>query len=133
MSNVILNAVFQHSKAEGVARLVLLSLADRADDSGRAWCGAKDLCDRTRASRRQVKEVVPQLCEMGELAIVGKWGPKRCNVYQITLDQCDQRTSAATALVQSPPLTSAARAPKPSRTHKNSLRRLVGKPGPLKL
>ena len=47
MSNAVLNAVFQHSKAEGVARLVLLSLADRADDSGRAWCGAKDFCTRT--------------------------------------------------------------------------------------
>ena len=36
MSNAILNAVFAHSESRGVARLVLLSLADRADDKGRA-------------------------------------------------------------------------------------------------
>ena len=126
MSNSALNSVFQWSKAKGVARLVLLSLADRADDTGRVWCGAQDISARTLASRRQVFEAISNLCDLGELVIEGTRGPKRCNAYRITLNQCSQRTSAESALVQFPPLTSAASAPKPLRTPHNNLKRLVG-------
>jgi hypothetical protein len=154
VSNSVLNTVFEQSKAKGVARLVLLSLADRADDTGRAWCGAKDLCTRTLASRRQVFEAISYLQELGELVIEGKRGSKRCNAYRVTLNQCSQRTSAESALVQSPHVTSAASAPKPLRTpHKNvpfgqgvatkkeqrkngeltGLQKLIGKPAPFRL
>ena len=133
MSNAILTAAFERSKSKGVARLVVLSLADRADDNGRVWCGAKDICTRTLASRRQVFEAISNLCDLGELVIEGTRGPKSCNAYRITLDQCSQRTIAKSALVQFPPLTSAATAPKPIRTPHNSLRRLVGKPRPFRL
>jgi hypothetical protein len=67
VSNSVLNAVFEQSKAEGVARLVLLSLADRADDSGRAWCGAKDFGTRTLASRSQIFEAIKSLRASGEI------------------------------------------------------------------
>lgn len=119
MSNAALTAVWSRSKSEGTARLVLLSIADRADDKGRAFCGAKDLCQRTNAGRRTVFTALRELRDdLKELAIMEGKGPRGCNRYQITLDWCGNGTSAESALVQDLHVTSAKSAPKPNRTQK---------------
>lgn len=76
MSNAALNAVWNRSRSEGTARLVLLSIADRADDKGRAFCGAKDLCQRTNAGRRTVFDALRELRELGELNVLADKGPR---------------------------------------------------------
>jgi hypothetical protein len=116
MSNAALNAVWNRSKSEGTARLVLLSIADRADDKGRAFCGAKDLCQRTNAGRRTVFDALRELRELGELDVLADKGPRGCNRYQITLDWCENGTSAKSALVRNLHESSAKSAPKPNRT-----------------
>jgi hypothetical protein len=116
MSNAALNAVWNRSKSEGTARLVLLSIADRADDKGRAFCGAKDLCQRTNAGRRTIFEALNELKELKELNVLPDKGPRGCNRYQITLDWCEIGTSAKSALVRNPHESSAKSAPKPNRT-----------------
>jgi len=117
MSNAALNAVWNRSKSEGTARLVLLSIADRADDKGRAFCGAKDLCQRTNAGRRTVFTALRELRDdFKELVIMEGKGPRGCNRYQITLDWCENGTSAESALVQDLHASSAKSAPKPNRT-----------------
>jgi hypothetical protein len=83
MSNTVLNSVFERSKSKGIARLVLLCLADRANDDGRAWCGATDIATRANIKRYNVTRVVEQLCRLGELAVEYRKGPKCCNIYQI--------------------------------------------------
>ena len=84
MSNVALNAVFERSKSKGIARLVLLSIADRSDASGIAWCGASDIASRANISRQNVARAVKELCEQGELGVEYRKGPKCCNVYKIS-------------------------------------------------
>jgi hypothetical protein len=116
MSNAALTAVWNRSKSEGTARLVLLSIADRADDKGRAFCGAKDLCQRTNAGRRTVFDALRELREIGELNVLAAKGPRGCNRYQITLDWCENGTSAKSALVRNLHESSAKSAPKPNRT-----------------
>jgi hypothetical protein len=116
MSNAALTAVWNRSKSEGTARLVLLSIADRADDKGRAFCGAKDLCQRTNAGRRTVFDALRELREIGELDVLADKGPRGCNRYQITLDWCENGTSAKSALVRNLHESSAKSAPKPNRT-----------------
>lgn len=116
MSNAALNAVWNRSRSEGTARLVLLSIADRADDKGRAFCGAKDLCQRTNAGRRTVFDALRELRELGELNVLADKGPRGCNRYQITLDWCENGTSAKSALVRNLHESSAKSAPKPNRT-----------------
>jgi len=116
MSNAALTTVWNRSRSTGAARLVLLSIADRADDKGRAFCGAKDLCQRTNAGRRTVFDALRELRELGELDVLADKGPRGCNRYQITLDWCENGTSAKSALVRNLHESSAKSAPKPNRT-----------------
>lgn len=118
MSNAALTAVFNRSRSEKTARLVLLSIADRADDKGQAFCGAQDLCKRANASRRTIFYALRELRELGELSILAEKGPRGCNRYQITLDWCKNRTSAESALVRNLHSAGAKSAPKPSLTNK---------------
>jgi hypothetical protein len=76
-----INAVFEGSQSKGVARLVLLSIADRADDDGRAWCGANDIAARANIERRNVPRAIRELCDSGELIVEHRKGPKCSNVY----------------------------------------------------
>jgi len=87
VSNAALNAVFAHSKSEGLARLVMLSIADRADNQGRAYCGAGDLSKRTNADRRSVFRALKILRRARELEVLPRKGIGGCNAYRITLDQ----------------------------------------------
>ena len=118
MSNAVLSAVWNRSRSEGTARLVLLSIADRAYEKGRAFCGAKDLCQRANAGRRTIFTALRELKELKELNIMEGKGPRGCNRYEITLNWCRNGTSAESALVQHLHVSSAESAPKPNRTQK---------------
>lgn len=113
MSNVALNTVFANSKSEGLSRLVLLSIADRADSEGRAYCGAKDLCRRTNSERRSVFRALKNLQKIGELKVEPTKGIRGCNRYRITLNQWHTVTSGNESLVASGHLTRDIRSPKP--------------------
>ena len=54
MSIAITSMVWQRSKAKGPARLVLLALADHADEEGRAWPSAARLDDVDRRRRSEL-------------------------------------------------------------------------------
>ena len=81
----MLNAVFERSQAKGIARLVLLAIADRADDTGKAWCGKRDIAKRANIEWKNVFRIVAELCQLGELVRTGEKGPGGSNVYQIQL------------------------------------------------
>lgn len=84
MSNLALNAVFERSTSTGIARLVLLAIADRADASGRAWCGSADIAARANIGRNNVPRALRSLGDSGELVLERRAGPKCCNVYRIS-------------------------------------------------
>lgn len=113
MSNAALTAVFTHSKSEGLARLVLLSIADRADEHGRAFCGAADLMRRTNADRSNVFRALKRLRKSSELAVEEGKGFRGCNRYRITLDQLHNATSGNTPLGAKRISTSGNTPPKP--------------------
>ena len=85
MSNEALNNAFERSRAKGIARLVMLAIADRADKSGRAYCGAKDIGKRANIAAKNVPSITRKLEQLGELQIELRAGPKCCNVYQILM------------------------------------------------
>ena len=122
MSNAALNAVFAHSKSEGLARLIMLSIADRADNQGRAYCGASDLSRRTNADRRNVFRALKSLREMkpAEIEVLPRKGIGGCNAYRITLDQWHIATSGNTSLGAQKAQSSGNTPPKPNGTQKNS-------------
>jgi hypothetical protein len=84
MSNAAITAVFERSQSKGVTRLVLLSIADRADDGGRAWCGANDIASRANIERRNVPRAIRELCDSGELFVEHRKGPNCSNVYHLS-------------------------------------------------
>jgi len=107
MSNRVLTSVFEESKSRGVARLVLLAIADRADDHGRAYPGTADICRRANCSRRAVISARQELVELGELIVEktggssdeGKFPSRyRINLKSVQgLHQCGDCTSADSA------------------------------------
>lgn len=88
MSNRILNRVFASSEARGADRLVLLALADRADDDGRCDPGIDDIAARARLNRatvfRSVARLEHQLCELHVDHGAGRRGT---NLYTVTVGQ----------------------------------------------
>ncbi|MCC2275514.1 helix-turn-helix domain-containing protein [Streptomyces sp. ET3-23] len=77
--------VWEHSSSRGVARLVLLSIADRVpDEQGVAWASLSSLVERTNASRTAVRTALTALDKSGELEECKDLeGPQRTTVYRL--------------------------------------------------
>ncbi|MER7986494.1 helix-turn-helix domain-containing protein [Streptomyces noursei] len=76
---------WEHSSSKGVARLVLLSIADRVpDEKCVAWASLASLVTRTNASRTAVRTALAALAESGELELLDHLdGPQRASVYRL--------------------------------------------------
>jgi len=94
MSAKIMGLVWEHSEATRAHRLVMLALADLANDEG--WCDPKIsvLARMSRVDTRTVKRAIPKLIRMGELTVERGGGVAshggRTNRYWI---KCHQVTS----------------------------------------
>lgn len=85
--------VFEHSQSQGSARLVLLAIADRADEDGHdAWPSLAWLASKAKVSERTVRRALRELEAMGELRTGRQRGgstytrpDRRPNAYQIVM------------------------------------------------
>tara|TARA_R100001163_G_C5068104_1_gene207883 strand:- start:2417 stop:3250 length:834 start_codon:yes stop_codon:yes gene_type:complete len=66
-----MQAVWNHSKAKGASRLVLLALADHAGEDGIAWPSLKRLAKYTHSSPCNVSRQLSFLVEKNELSRMG--------------------------------------------------------------
>lgn len=84
MSYRVANQVKQTSTAKHGARLVLLLLADYADDAGVCWPGHSTLCQDAGLSSRQIVRILQTLAEKGDISVL-KRGDGRGNntVYRL--------------------------------------------------
>lgn len=74
--------VWNHSQAEGTARLVLLAIADAANREGRNSCqSANTIAEMCRVSKRTVRYKISELLATGELGKEGKNGEYGTTVY----------------------------------------------------
>jgi DNA-binding IscR family transcriptional regulator len=95
MSNKVLNLVWscEHfGTKDGKELLVMLALADWANDDGKAWPSVAQLCKRARISERHWYRIRPKLVKAGFIQITEKGGPvrnnrndRRSNLYRIVL------------------------------------------------
>ena len=86
MSLRTMDRVWTHSRESGARLLLLLALADRADDDGFCWPGIDELARRARISRRQAQRVLVSLEESGEVYIVrGVGGRGHTPRYVVTV------------------------------------------------
>ncbi|MCC6352310.1 MAG: helix-turn-helix domain-containing protein [Verrucomicrobiae bacterium] len=83
MSIAVSRAVWEHSSARGAARLLLLCLADFADDKGEAWPSVPTLAQKCLVSQSTVFAALAELRLSGELDVVAGAGPRRCNLYRV--------------------------------------------------
>jgi hypothetical protein len=79
----VTNWVWARSESRNGARLVMLALADRADDNGYCWPSIDDLAERTKLSPRAVQKAIAVLAELGELDVENGGGRHRSNRYRI--------------------------------------------------
>ena len=93
-------------------KIVLLALADHANDEGRCWPGVGSIKDKCGLSQRGVQNAIKRLCEAGHLSRIERSGTTA--LYRVhPRTTC---TPAGDAPPQEVHPTPAPRAPKPSRT-----------------
>lgn len=80
-----MNAVFTFSESRLGSRLVMLAIADNADDHGVAWPGVKRLAEKAKMSERAVQYAFEDLSGLGELVIHLRRSPYGTNLYVIRL------------------------------------------------
>lgn len=86
MSIAAMNWIWEHSPASGNERLVLLAIADCADDEGRnAWPSIAKLATKARLDTRTVQRVITRLETAGHLAVERGAGRRGTNVYHLNL------------------------------------------------
>jgi hypothetical protein len=83
MSIQVWNRVWDHSTARTGELLVLLAIADHANDRGLAWPGIESLALKTRQTPRHLTRCLKRLSTAGELVIHAQCGPHGTNRYQV--------------------------------------------------
>jgi len=78
--------VWRHSKSRLAARLLLLRIANNADEYGRnSWHTVPSMARATLLSERQVTRASRQLQALGEVDVELNGGPHGANVYSLPL------------------------------------------------
>lgn len=84
MSVYCMARVFNKSKATGIEKFVLISIADNAWDNGtNAWPSVNRLCYKTGLGRRTVQRAINTLIEMGELERIER--PGHSNMFNVLI------------------------------------------------
>lgn len=90
MSVKQINLVWEYSRQTGVGLLLLLAIADHANDEGVAWPSHDRLALKIRRDRRSVKRIVRRIMaeDQPELKLVrpGGAGARSTNLYKLTID-----------------------------------------------
>lgn len=123
MSIRIMSAVFESKTLGPTERLVMLALADHADDSGRCYPSNSRLCERTGLSERAVRQNVRALEAGGFLTVHIGIGQAGANVYIVRPEGGQEMPPAGNAPGRKctpprhmVPVKGAPDAPKPSGT-----------------
>ena len=92
MSIRVMSLVWEYSKQQGSALLVLLAIADFADDDGYCYPSVERLAHKARMSVRNVRYVLRQIEESGELVIEPGGGRRRPNRYRVMVQPAEGET-----------------------------------------
>ena len=83
MSIEVMSQVWKYSKHSGTALLMLLAIADSANDERRAWPSIATLARKTRMSERNARYLLRELEDSEEIESSVAAGPHGSNVYSI--------------------------------------------------
>ena len=86
MSLIFTRAVWELSETNGTSRLVLLCLADHANDRGMSWPSVGTIARECRLSERGVQKNLKKLKEAGDIRVARLGGGKsRTTRYMLTV------------------------------------------------
>jgi hypothetical protein len=80
-----MSLVWDHSPQKGSSLILLLAIADYANEENRAWPSIGTLAAKIRMSERNTQMLLRKLIDAGELEIQQNAGPNGTNVYRIIL------------------------------------------------
>lgn len=83
MSVKLMAQVWDHSPHSGSDLLMLLAIADHANDQGLAWPSIPTLAKKCRVHRRQAIYIIRNLEKAGSISIVKGGGRGRASVYKV--------------------------------------------------
>jgi hypothetical protein len=119
MSIRIMTEVWQHSQHKGSELLLMLAIADNANDQGVAFPSLRTLARKTRLASRHVRRLLRVLEHSGELSISIGTGARGCNEYVIHPGQLVPRMKS-TGDTQGPNPPDIAVSPEPNTKTKTS-------------
>lgn len=90
MSIRVMTAVWSKAPVEGGELLLLLALADNADDRGTAYPGIPYLASKARMSDRNVQRCIRKLADAGFIAVTPNAGPGGANKYRINVQMLNE-------------------------------------------
>lgn len=102
MSIKLISAVWENAPVDGQRLLVLLALADYANDDGYCWPSVPNLAAKARASDRWVQLTLRDLESNGILELVSNGGGRhKPNLYRLNLPEIEtvKRVNSATERV----------------------------------
>lgn len=85
MSIRVMSTVWEKSKASGTDLIVLLYIANTANDEGEAWPGIKRIAKHARVTERSVQYSLKRLVDLGELDIEHQSSKLGTNIFRVTL------------------------------------------------
>lgn len=82
MSDKVTSKVWRHSRAKGISLLVMLAIADAADDEGVAVVSTKAIAETCRIAQRSVFRSINELEESNSLEVERARG-YNANTYRV--------------------------------------------------
>jgi hypothetical protein len=95
MSVKVSTKVWKGSRHNSGNLLLLLALADHANDEGFAWPGIPLLAQKARLSQRHTRRCLSQLVGSGELEILPNQAPSGRALYRIRLEKLESAILSA--------------------------------------
>lgn len=89
MSIRLMSSIFENQEPKGAERLVLLALADNANDEGVCWPSVKTIAKKAAIDERRCHRIIKDLEELGYLIVTerqGANGLKSTNIYNVYAD-----------------------------------------------
>lgn len=83
--------VWAESQQSGSHLLMLLAIADFADDDGNAYPSVTTLAEKCRMKARNAQVILAALRQSGELEVRENEGPRGTNLYCISLMRAVER------------------------------------------
>ncbi|MVW78077.1 helix-turn-helix domain-containing protein [Bordetella sp. 02P26C-1] len=93
---------------EPTAKVILLALADSADDQGQSWLKVKTIAAKCNLSERTIRRWINKFVQINLLEVTKRFDPngrQTSNVYQLAVDKYPDNLSSLTEPCQPPSAT----------------------------